>query len=313
MKRRTFYPDILNHCYQQSADGGVIFYTLSDHLVYFTNYCILARKYNVRVLALCQMPDHVHDSVSARHLEDLVKFKRELNGCFTKAYREYTHTEGPVFKTPFGSSPKKGAKSARTNLIYVGNNPVERQLVTKAEDYRWNYLAYFLNPHPFSEPIVIRRASKALRTAIRAVRSQFQSGYPMNYVLLKNLTKDLNAVEIQQFTDYVISTYNVIDYLETIRYFDNFADMIISIHANTGSEYDLNEIFIGKTDKPYAQMTWILMQEAGFQDIHEMLSMPLEDKQELFRILRKRTNVMDAQIAKFLHLPLKRVIDKQRR
>lgn len=302
MKRRVFYPDIINHCYQRSADGGVLFYTQSDHLIYFTNYCIMARKHNVKVLSLCQMPDHVHDAISARHRDNLVKFKREVNGCFTRAYREYTRTEGPVFETPYGSAPKLGAKKGRTNLIYIANNPVERQLVTKAEDYRWNYLAYFLSPNPFSDPIVIRRASKPLRRAVKMTKAQFQAGLPMNYVLLNNLTKELTSAEIQQFIDFVITTYNVIDYLEALRYFDHFADMMVSIHANTGSEYDLNEIFVGKSDKPYAQMTRILMKEADIQDIHDILSMSPEGKMELFRILRLHTGVMNEQIAKFLHL-----------
>lgn len=56
MKRRKFYKNTWTHCYQRTADGGVLFYTYSDHLVYFTHYCILARKHHIRVLAMCQMP-----------------------------------------------------------------------------------------------------------------------------------------------------------------------------------------------------------------------------------------------------------------
>ena len=45
-KSRKFYKDIINHCYQRTADNGVLFYTVSDHLVYFTLYCVLAKKYD---------------------------------------------------------------------------------------------------------------------------------------------------------------------------------------------------------------------------------------------------------------------------
>lgn len=78
MKRRKFYIDILNHCYQRTADDGVLFYTFSDHLVYFTLFCVLARKYNIQVLALCQMPDHVHDCIVAKSSKDFVGFRRGL-------------------------------------------------------------------------------------------------------------------------------------------------------------------------------------------------------------------------------------------
>ena len=310
MKRRSFYKNILNHCYQRSA-GGVLFYTYSDHLVYFTNFCILARQYGIQVLAACQMPDHVHDALVAQKLQDLVFFKKALNARFAKQYNAHCKTTGPVFETPFNNAPKTGAKKARTNLIYIGNNAVERQLVARAEEYRWNYLAYAVSDHPFSVPIVIRRSSKALRVALRVVKAQFQASRPLNYPLLKRVTENLNPAEVQQFTDYVISTYNVIDYAQAIRYFDSYEDMITSMHATTGSEYDINEVFVGKSDKPYATMSRILLQECNLSDIHEILSMSIENKWRLFSILRKHTSVMGVQIAAFLHLPLKKEVPSE--
>ena len=303
MRYRKVIKDILNHCYQRSADGGVLFYSRMDHLVYFTLYCVLARKYGIQVLSLCQMPDHVHDAIVARQKNDLVRFKQELNNRFARMYNANSGMSGPVLERPFGSVPKQGSKAARSNLIYVANNPVERRLVRYAEEYRWNYLAYFITPFPFSKEIVIRRSSKALRTAVKAVRAQYKAGLPMNYTLLKRLSKDLSTSEVDQLTDFIISTYNVIDYKAAIRFFDDFPDMMKSIHSNTGSEYDLNEVFLGQTDKPYATMTQILLEQCGFEDIHEILSLSKERKLELYTILRKHTDVMDEQIFRYLHIP----------
>lgn len=304
MKKRKFYKDIINHGYQRTADGGVLFYTQSDHLVYFTIYCCVARKYGVKVLALCQMPDHLHDAVTARSYQAYSGFKKEVNSRFAKEYNEECHRQGPVFETPFGSAPKIGIKKGRSNLIYIANNAVERQLVTRAEDYRWNYLAYSLSSHPFSDPLVIRRASKGLRTALKIAEAQFKAGRPLNYTLLKNLTKDLTPEEIQQFTDWVVSTYNVIDYTEASRYFDTLAEMFIAIHADTASEFDLNETFVGKSDKPYAQMTRIILGTGKWNDIHEIIALDRESKLELFNLLRKQTGAMSEQIGKYLHLPI---------
>lgn len=304
MKKRRFYKDIINHGYQRTADGGVLFYTQSDHLVYFTIYCTTARKYGVKVLSLCQMPDHIHDAVTARSYRAYYGFKQEVNSRFAKEYNGNCHTQGPVFETPFGSAPKTGIKKGRSNLIYIANNAVERQLVTRAEDYRWNYLAYSLSSHPFSDPIVIRHSSNALRSALQIVGAQFKAGQPLNYILLKNLTKDLTPEEIQQFTDRVVSIYNVIDYTEASRYFDTLMDMFIAIHADTGSEFDLNETFVGKSDKPYAQMTRIVLETGKLTDIHEILTLDREKKQKLFELLRIQTSVMGEQIGKFLHLPI---------
>ncbi len=302
MKSRKFYRDIINHCYQRTADGGVLFYTTSDHLVYFTMYCIVAKKYGIKVFSLCQMPDHVHDAVASRSQRDLVEFKRELNSRFAREYNKHCGTQGQVFEMPFGSAPKYGDKKARSVIVYIGNNPVERQLVSHAEEYRWNYLAYAFCPNPFSEKIVIRRSSKALRTAVKVIKAQHKAGKPLNFTLLKNITKELSSGELQQITDFIISTYNVIDYVSAIRFFDTFADMLTAMHATTGSEHDLNEVFVGKSDKPYAQMTCIILSQTDLKDIHQILTMDRDAKWELFLLLRQKTDVMGEQIMKFLHM-----------
>ena len=307
MKSRKFSHDTLLHCYQRTADGGVLFYDFMDHLVYFTLYCTLAREYNITVLAACQMPDHVHDSVRTSRKENLVKFKRTLNARFAKQYNARCGINGPVFESPFGSAPKYEEKKIRTNIIYVWNNPVERKLVQRAEEYRWNYLAYAISPHPFSKEIVIRRSSKALLSAIKIVKAEHAAGRPMGYTLLQNLTFPLSPEETEQFIDLVVSTYNVIDYQAASRYFGTFAAALVATHSTTGSEYDLNEVFVGKSDKPYAEMAQILMEVCGYKDIHDMLSLDNDAKRELFDILRHRTFVMAKQIAKFLHLPIIRI------
>ena len=302
MKSRKFYKDIINHCYQRTADNGVLFYTVSDHLVYFTLYCILAKKYGIQVFSLCQMPDHTHDAVATKSQSDLVEFKREVNSRFAREYNKHCGTQGQLFEMPFGSAPKYGDKKARSAIVYIGNNPVERLLVRQAEEYRWNFLAYAFNPHPFSEKIVIRRSSKNLRTAVKVVKAQYKAGRPLNYTIIKNLTAGLSADEKQQFIDFVISTYNVIDYVAACRFFDTYSDMLSAMHATTGSEHDLNEVFVAKSDRPYAQMTRIILDQTGIKDIHQILTMDNDGKWELFLLLREKTDVMGEQIMKFLHM-----------
>ena len=306
MKRRKFYKGILTHCYQRSADDGVLFYTYSDHLVYFTHYCILARKYGIRVLSLCQMPDHIHDSVTADRKEDLAKFKRQVNTDCSRCWNERFHSKGAVLKARYGSAPKLDAKKGRSNLVYVGNNPVERKLVKKAEDYRWNYLAYARSDHPFSDQLTIRNARWPLRKAVREVKLQFRAGKPLNYVQLQRLFQPLNHKESLQLTDFIITTYNCIDFDAAIRFFDSHQDMLTAMHATTGSEHDIKEVFVGKTDAPYVQMAAFLLKNRYLNDIHDLVSLTLDQKYDLFCKLRPITDAPGEQIAKFLHMPLKR-------
>lgn len=306
MKRRILYSDIVTHCYQRSADGGLLFYCYSDYLVFFTGYCLYAKRYNVQVLSLCLMPDHVHDSLVVRRKENLICFKQAFNTWFSKVHKPVCHCDGPLLESPFGSAVKKGDKKARTNLIYVGNNPVERQLSPKAEDYRWNFLAYAQSPHPFSKELVLRESSWPLRKAIKEADAQCKSGKPMVYAQLQRLFKSLTPDEGQQLTDYIITKYNVIDYQAAVRFFDSYEDMLLSMHANTGSEYDINEVFLGKTDAHYAKMAGIIKRELNPADIHDVLGLPPLEKYEVFQLIRKHSTAMSEQIAKFLRMTIKK-------
>ena len=287
-------------------DRGVLFYTFSDHLVYFTQYCVMARKYGIRVLALCQMSDHIHDSVIADCKKDLDLFKQESLSWFALRRNGRCGVKGAVFECSYGSAPKIGDKNVRTNLIYVGNNPVERKLVSVAEKYQWNYLAYAVSDHPFSEKLVVRNVSWPLRKAVMEVKAQAQASRPMNYVMTDRLFAPLDRKERLQLVDFIITTYNVIDYEETIGYFDTYDKMLIAMHATTGSEHDLNEVFIGKSDAHYNRMSSILLREGTVKDIHDILTLSVDRKFELFLFLQRETEATPEQIAAFLHMPLKR-------
>ena len=291
--------------HKRTADKGILFYSYGDCLEYFTLYCLLARKYRIRVCTCCLMLDHVHDALSAKQSRCLESIKRDLNTHFSNAYNKRCGIKGPLLESPFGSAVKQGAKRARNTIIYVGNNPVERQLVTKAEEYRWNFVAYAESSHPFSEKLVIRDARWPLQQAVREVRAQHAAGNYLPYALLQRLFIPLNAAERQQLTDYIVSTYNVIDYPYALQFFDgSYENMLTAMHSTTGHEYDLNETFTGISDKYYYQMAALVKQEAGLIDIHELLPLDLLRKQKLFQLLKRRMDCPAQQIAKFLHLPL---------
>lgn len=305
MKQRPFKRGILNHCFQRSADGGVIFYSQSDYLIWFTTVCTAAARHQVKVLSMCPMPDHTHMSVTAESVEELSSFYGDANRTFSRAHNQVCKTQISWFRETYGSVPKKGAKEGRSNLIYVGNNPVERQLAMKAEDYRWTFLAYAVSDHPFSEKLVLRNASWLLRNAVREVRSQHKMGKPLTYNQLRRMISKLYLQEREQLIDFIITTYNVIDYKEALRYFDgSFENYLTALHSTTTHEYDLNETFEGRSDTFYVQMAGILMRTKKLSDIHEFLSWPLNERQALYTLLRNRTLATPAQVCKFLHIPL---------
>ena len=301
-RKRLFKKGIINHCYQRTAGGVVLFYNVSDYLVFFTIFCVSARKHDVVVLSLCQMPDHIHHTVKAKNASELSAFVGDYTRVFSRRHNAVCHRSGQLFESPFGSAPKTGDKKARTNLIYVGNNPVERRLCKKAEEYRWNYLAYANSSHPFSSECIIRNASAAMKKAVREVKWMFNEGKSLVYAQLQRLFGTLSVEEKKQLTDYIVSLYNVIDYEDAIRYFDSYEDMLRAMHSNTGSEYDINETFLGKDDSYYLQMSHIVSKKLDLTDIHDILGFPAAEKAEVFKLLRQDTFAMGEQIARFLRL-----------
>lgn len=306
MKKRKVYKGVVNHCYQRSEDRGLIFYTVSDYLLYFTIYCITAVKYKVRVLKLVIMPDHLHQAVIEERRGDLSRFQQECQSRFARKQNQLCDRKGQLFEHPFGSVPKYEDKKVRTTLIYLDNNPVERKLAEKAEDYRWNFLAYGNSDHPFSDKIVLSEASMPLRRALKRVESLHAAGRFLPYPLLQKLFRSLpDNREREQLVDYIIVTYSIIDHEAAIRYFGSYQEEVLAAHATSGSEHDLKEHFIGKSDACYATMMRVLKQAGRYvNDIHEIFKLSCDERQELLTLLRRQTSAPTKQIAAFLRLPL---------
>ena len=59
------------HVYQRSIDGVNVFYDEEDFIVFFTIVSVLRKVYNVVVLEMCIMRNHLHLLVAAYNLEDI--------------------------------------------------------------------------------------------------------------------------------------------------------------------------------------------------------------------------------------------------
>ena len=296
----TFY-----HCYHRAVDRGVIFYSISDYLMYYTIYCIKAPKYKVKVMKMVQMPDHVHHSIIEMERLQMSFFLNDVNSTYTRESNHAWGRKGKLFESPFGRAPKYKDKSIRTNLTYLDNNPVERHLVEFAEQYRWNYLAYAVSDHPFSEKIVLRKASMPLRRALKRVDERHGKGKYLTCTMLQKLFKSLpSKKECEQLTDYIISTYNIIDHEASVGCFKSYSDELIAAHSTTGSEHDLVESFNGTSDLHYNTMTRILIEARMVTDIHEIYTMSVNHKRRCYDLLKRKTEAPWRQIASFLHYPV---------
>ena len=298
-EKRRFVAGAVNHCYQKTINGELIFYSVSDYLVCFTHISVASRRHAVKVLSQVLMPDHLHGSVVAEQKTELEAFVQDYTSHFARAHNVLCHRDAPLF-CPFGSAPKLGGKDVRSNLIYLGNNGPERKLSAKAESYRWAFLPYSQCRHPFSEKLRLGHASHAMRQAVREIQAFRKAELPMNYAALQRLTAKLSSEEKNQLADYIISEYQYIDFDAAIAYFGDYQTMLEAMHASKGSEYEIHEEFVGWDDKVYGHMSSLIQAHVCRADIHDFLAWPEDKRKQLFLFLKDNTDATARQVYKFL-------------
>lgn len=299
--KRKFISGSVNHCYQKTINGEVIFYCISDYLVCYTCMSVAARRHDVKVVSQVLMPDHLHGSVVAERAKDLTDYVQDYTSHFARIHNVTCHRDAPLFK-PFGSAPKVHNKDVRSHLVYLGNNGPERRLSSTAEGYRWSFLAYAHSNHPFSEKLRLEYASRSMRRAVQEVRAWRKEDRPLTYAALKRMTEPLNPIEKQQLADYIICLYQFIDFQLAMAYFGDWDAMLTAMHHSKGSEFDLKEEFVGWDDKVYSQMSKIIVKEYGLADVHDCLVWPDKTKREASALLKAKTEASSMQVAKFLRI-----------
>ena len=301
IRERRFKHGAVNHVYQRTLNRFNIFYDLHDYLVYFTIFCTVASKYGICVYSLCLMIDHIHSLIASDTKDTLSRFISNVTSVFVKEYNSSVGRTGPLFEGRFGSAPKTDRKKLVSAIIYLANNPVEKKLCSKAEKYRWNFIAYMDSSHPFSDPIIKYKASVRLRKAMAEVSSCVAKGQYLNYARLRRMMDDLSVLEKNQLVDYIISSYNVINYKKVSLYFESYNQMLVSIHSTTGSEYDLIETVDRFSDGVYRDMIVEMKKYTG-TSVKDIIMFSNEDKRKLADELHRKTEATDRQIAKFLHI-----------
>lgn len=302
--RINFRAGAIQHVYQNTHNGFLVFYSVRDCLVFFTIISIVARQYNVRILGICLMVDHIHLLVEVPSQKELSRFVDHYTAWFAQVQNIWYGRKGSLFRSPFGFTSKVTDKDIRNAIAYLYNNPVEKQMCLRPEQAHWNFLAYGADPHPFSEKIRLAKASAPLRRAVKEVTIEFSEGRPLNYALLKRITKPLNPKEQQQLTDFIVSTYNCIDFSAVAGYFGDYDDLVQAVNTTKGSEYNMKEDFTVGSDRIYSKMSEFLLSVKAISHIDELLRQPEEKRRELLEPLAIRTGASAKQVAKYLRLIL---------
>ena len=172
----------------------------------------------------------------------------------------------------------------------------------RAEQAHWNFLAYADVQYPFSPPVRLDKARATMRHAIEDVKISRRKDRPLNYAQLKRITKPLLPEEQQQLTDFIVQSYNCVDYADLLYRYGSYKDMVMAINTTTGSEYVIKEDFVGKSDRIYQKMSAFLLESHRIESMDELLRLPESERRALIAPLGIRTGVSRRQLEKYLHL-----------
>ena len=310
MKRRDFNEFAIEHIYQRPSERGLLFYSDMDYLQFFTIICVCAVKHYIRIVSLSLMPDHFHLLIISPSSESTASFMRDCTSLFAMDFNEYCGRHGNLWQKSYGKALKISDKAKRTAIAYVGNNGAEKQLCIRTEEYRWNFLAYFNDENPFSEPVKAKAASKYLKKAQAIIRRYHDLNKPLGIHLLEKMRNGLDDREWDQLCDYVISVYNVIDYIAAIRFYGSFETMLTALNSNTGSEYEIREEMNGLPDTNYDEIRKHLLKnghlENARQNPRQLLRLSEDARTELAERIRQDGVAPIYQIRKYLHLPVRK-------
>lgn len=288
----------LYHLYLRARDKGVIFYTLEDRLVYYTVCAVKAKECDVRIAAAAIMFSHIHLSARTEAERNIRTFLQKTGTSFSRLYNSRYERTGRLFDRGPGQSYKTSTKEQRTNIIYVFNNHVEKGLCRTASAERWSFLAYADCANPFSIPYDKKQSSKEFLKACRLVDRRVKKLKPMEYCDFDIIFPRLAETEKNQFVDYVITKYGLIDFSVAVTLFGSIDALRLAAESTTGGEYDIREEYTRQSDNAYVELVHFASM-SGF--VKKIYTMGTAEKLKWIEECVRRTSASFAQLRKFFH------------
>lgn len=303
-KKRKFIAGEYLHVYQRTIEGVNIFYDRIDYLVFFTIFSTIAKLYDITILQLCIMIDHIHILVASDKLEEVASFLRHYTSHFVQVYNLEIGRNGQLFHKSYGSAPKKGNKKIRSTIVYIGNNPVEKSLCMEASEYRWNFLGYALDKNPYSNKVPRKNCPPRIRSIMKEIEKNHIANKHLSYAQLRRIFAKLSASEKEFVTDYIISTYYPFDTKELLSFYNSYSDMINAMKSTAGNEYDIKEKYYQGSDKVYDEMIEYVEKVMNIKPARLITAFSADRKFEIAKQLQRATKGSTMQISKFVHLKI---------
>jgi putative transposase len=173
--RRIHIPDVSVHVYQRGANRAVTFLDDEDYDK-FTSLAVDATKTNdVIVHGFVLMTNHYHMIVTPKDQSSLSSAVHELAGEYSRYHNRKYGRIGPTWNNRYGASLLSDERYFLGCLRYVERNPVNANLVSTPEAYRWSSYRFHASgePNPWLQfhhlYLILGPTPDARQTAYRAL------------------------------------------------------------------------------------------------------------------------------------------------
>jgi len=156
---RVIFPNQYYHVLNRANRGSVVFHEPADFHA-FTALIVRAQELvELPLVAACLMPNHVHLVVHPRRADDIPRWTRWLFTTHVRHYHEKYGTTGRLWQGRYKAFLAQNDHYLLTLIRYVERNALRKNLVRRAEDWRWGSLHWRLRDCP---PIALEPPPLAL-------------------------------------------------------------------------------------------------------------------------------------------------------
>ena len=139
---RIEYPGAWYHVMNRGAGRQAIFAHDDHRALYLELLREIVEMFKVEVHAYCLMDNHYNLLIKAPHA-NLSRAMRHLNGVYTQRFNRSVKTDGSLFRGRYKAIIVDADAYLLSVSRYIHRNPVEADIVKKAERYAWSsYRAY---------------------------------------------------------------------------------------------------------------------------------------------------------------------------
>lgn len=143
-KRRVWIPHLFYHIVSRGNRRDALFKDIGDFKTFFYILQEVAKKTPFELASYCLMTNHFHLQLRSTQ-QPISKVMSLINKHYADYYNTKNNLSGHVFEKRYYDKiiPSKQAMLEVSRYIHL--NPVEANMVTKPEEYRWSSYRYYLH------------------------------------------------------------------------------------------------------------------------------------------------------------------------